>query len=171
MKKVLVGTIIAGLCIFLYTFYLYESANLPIPSYNELYLHKGKILSAKVHVSRGKSSRCSLLVTLDTEPSRDIDLPCYGDYKEITNLVGESAEIRTYIQGVWDLFYKKSTWDVVVSGKHYYKYEFRKSNRPKSKSFSYWVIGFFWAAYSLWLFFIYKLFKKHNKNEETNNLP
>ncbi len=145
-----------GVMIFLFTLNVVTDVNQTIPRYEDLTLNSGRILTSKLVL--GKRPRVKFLVTLDTDRDRKHHLPRHGDYKEILNLIGEYAEIRTHTTTNLGLFDKVEVWDVKVAGKHYYQYEFRKANQPKSKSFAYKLCAAFWGAYLL-MFFVIRQFK------------
>ncbi len=161
--------ILYGIYIALFTLYLYQGVNLPIPNFDELGTHKGKVISAELSAS---SRRCKLLVDLDSDSYGPLRLPCYGDYEEILSLVGKDAEIRTLPKKLWGISHELQVWDVVVHGKHYYDYEFRKSNRPKTKELVYWTNSIIWVCYGLWLLMARKIaFNKSSKRDAVNGAP
>lgn len=163
--------IIYGICIFLFTLYQYQEANLPVPNFDDLSIHKGKIVSAELSKSSRRSS-CKLWVDLDSDSYGSLKLPCYGDYKEILSLVGKDAEIRTSPKELWGISHELVVWDVVVSGKHYYDYEFRKSNLPIAKSWVYWTNSIIWVCYVAWLLRARKIaFNKSSKRDAVNGAP
>ncbi|MEE1674913.1 hypothetical protein SNR37_000233 [Agarivorans aestuarii] len=149
----LMSQLLTGLFIFLFTLYQYQNSNLPIPSFNQLELHTGTILSTHKSKSIGKKGSCRFGVRLDSNMSEYLSLPCFKGYKEVLNLVGESAEIRTHPTEMWGVFSDVEVWDVVVSGKHYYKYADRSHNQTIAQL---WVIL---SNFALWVGYIYWLYK------------
>lgn len=129
----------------------YYSKKEPIPSYNDLEVHRGAIILKEWH-SGGKGGRCGLVVTLATDTSKKLKLPCYGDIREVFKMKGAYAEIRTRPSS--SFWHNTEVWDVIINNKHYYKYDFRKSNTLKAKSSTWfdWVIGIAWLGY---IFFLY----------------
>lgn len=144
-----------GVWIFLFTLYDYELINLPDPSFDALTVHRGKIVSANhaeaAQISRRVRRPCRLWVELDSDPSAPLGLPCSGDFMEMLSLIGEDAEIRTWNTVVWGVFEEQEVWDVVVSGKHYYdynyKYDFRQANSSRTRTFVFWSHVFIWLFY------------------------
>lgn len=154
----LMSQLLPGFLLFLFSLYHYQRSNLPIPSFNQLELHQGKVLSTRKSNSIGKKSSCSFGVKLDSDTSKYLSLPCFKGYKEVLSLVGKSAEIRTHSTEMWGVFYDVEVWDVVVSGKHYYKYANRSYNQATSHL---WVII---SNFALWAGYIYWLYKNRESS-------